>query len=197
MSWFCSLACIQNYDCFTRRSGLSSCKLVSHFDRWSGCHITHKWSFLFIFGFLYGSSKQQRSIVQLCTNFNAWWTVSSQPAQKKTWYCKWRLDVATQGNRGWPESCNGRGGQVFVIEINLDNVDDYDEDNVEKVEKFTMCVVCERHAHNVVSMVRKSFPLAGLQFQTGGAEDLPQANNSAQVHRYHRHRYLGTIGTGT
>ena len=63
-----------------------------------------------------------------------------------------------------------------------------------------MCMVCEWHVHNVISMVRKSFPLAGLQFQTGGAEDLPQANNSAQVHRYHRHRYIGTIGiigTGT
>ena len=74
-----------------------------------------------------------------------------------------------------------------MFEINLDNDDDA---NVEKVEKFTMCMVCEWHVHNVFSMVRKSFPLAGLQFQTGGAEDLPQANNSAQVHMYHRHRYL-------
>ena len=49
---------------------------------------------------------------------------------------------------------------------------------------------------NVISMVRKSFPLAGLQFQTGGAEDLPQANNSAQVHRYHRylHRSIRDLG---
>jgi len=33
----------------------------------------------------------------------------------------------------------------------------------------------------MVEEARKSFPLAGLQFQTGGAEDLPQANNSAQL----------------
>ena len=58
------------------------------------------------------------------------------------------------------------------------------------LKKLKSLQCCVWYVHNVISMVRKSFPLAGLQFQTGGAEDLPQANNSAQVHRYHRHRYL-------